>query len=258
MNEINLNKCNNTIKMRSQYACPNLTKYSLNNTVRKNSVIFGLILMAGGIYFCFFAYKYLQPTRFITGVCAVCFISFVLFANNLEIKFDSASFWSVFIISILIGLFLGWIISRVPWIVSAILGGFLGFIFTELLYQAIVSSLSWNPKAVYYIIFSISIAIGAVLGGLFQKHIFIISCAFTGAYAIMRGLGILEDNFPDERQLYDMIERSEWPQVSTMINSIFYLYLCFAIILGIVGTCHQYRKYFKDIRGDDYEFNKID
>jgi hypothetical protein len=216
------------------------------------------MLMAVGIYYCFFAYKYIKVTRILTGVTTVSFISLFLFANNFEMKFTSANFWSVFIISILLGLFLGWIISKVPWVVSAVLGAFLGFIFTELLYQMIVSSLSWNPRAVYYIIFSISIVFFGTLGGFFQKHIFIISCAFTGAYSIIRSLGTLEHNYPDEKQLYDLIERNEWWQVSNMIDYRFYLYLVFAFILGLIGTCHQYKSYFKDIREDDYEFNKVD
>ena len=193
-----------------------------------------------------------------TGVLNVCFVTLFVFAANVEIKFTNSSFWITLIISVLIGLFLGYVIAHIPWLVSAVLGAFLGFVFTELLFQAIVSSLSWNPKAVYYIIFSISVTIGAVLGAVFQKHVFIISCAFTGSYSIMRGLGTLENNFPDEKQLYDLLERSEWAQVTAMIDYRFYLYLLFAFILGIIGTCHQYKSYFKDIRGDDTEFSKID
>lgn len=248
-----LNYCQNTIKMRSQHACPNMNKYSLDSTIKRNSIMFGLMLMALGIYYCFFSYKFLKVTRVLTGVTAVLFISLFLIVNNFEMKFTSSNLWSVFIICTLIGLFLGWVISKVPWVVSAVLGAFLGFIFTELLYQAIVSSLSWNPKAVYYIIFSVAVATGGLLGAMFQKHIFIIACAFTGSYAIMRGLGTLEANFPDEKQIYDLIERNEWWQVNKMIDYRFYLYLCLALILGLVGTCHQYKSYFKDIREDEYD-----
>ena len=81
---------------------------------------------------------------------------------------------------------------------------------------------------------------------------------FLELILLWEDLETLEDNFPDEKQLYDIIERSEWHQVAVMIDYKFYLYLCFAIILGIIGTCHQYRSYFKDIRGDNYEFSKTD
>lgn len=258
INSISINKCTNKIKMRSQYACPNVTKYSLAQTIKSNAATFGLILLAIGVYYCFFAYKFIKTTRILTGVSTMCFISLFLFANNLDVKVTSANFWTVLIISVLIGLFLGWVISKIPWIVSAILGGFLGFIFTELLYSMIVSSLSWNPRAVYYIIFSISLVLFAVLGGFFQKHIFIISCAFSGAYSIIRAIGTLENNFPDEKQLYDLIDHKEWWQVTNIIDYRFYLYLVFAFILGCAGTCHQYRSYFKDIREDSSDFNKVD
>lgn len=250
--------CTNTIKMRSQYACPNPNKYSLSDLFVKYCVIFGIILIVNGVYYSFFSYKYLKVTRVLTGVSTVLFISLVLFANNVEINFNSVNFWTIVILSLLIGLFLGYVISKVPWIVSAFLGAFLGFIFTELLYQAIIGYITWNPKGVYYIIFSLSVAIGATLGGLFQKHIFIVSCAFMGAYSIIRGVGMLENNFPQEQQLFDLIERAEWPQVESMIGYRIYLYLLFSFILGCIGSCYQYRFYFKDIK-DDYstEFQKI-
>jgi hypothetical protein len=258
LDSINLSNCHNTIQMRSQYACPNTNKYSLDMTIKRNNVMFGLLLISLGIFYCFFSYKYLKITRILTGVTTVMFLSLFLLVNNFEMKFTSVNFWSVIIVTILIGLFLGWVISKIPWVVSSVLGAFLGFIFTELLYQAIVSSLSWNPKAVYFIIFSVSFLLGGLLGFLFQRHIFIVACAFTGSYSIMRGLGTLENNFPDEKQLYDLIERSEWWQVTKMIDYRFYLYLILALILGIVGSCHQYKSYFKDIRESDEDFNKVD
>jgi hypothetical protein len=252
--EISTNYCKNTIKMRSQYACPIKNKYTLSEIMENNSTMFGLILLIGGIYYTFYSYKYLKITRILTGVTTVCFFSLFLFANNLQNTSNSINFWLIFILSAIIGLCLGWIISKIPWIVSCVLGGFLGFIFTELLYQGIFSLLSWNPKAVYYIIFSVAVLTGCILGGIFQKHIFIISCAFLGSYSIIRGVGVLEHNFPDEQQLVDLIERGEWPQVYEMMGYIIYIYLIFSFIMGILGTCYQYRFYFKDIKSDDRDF----
>jgi hypothetical protein len=233
------------------YACPNLHRYSLANAIRANSPIFGLILIVFGIYYCWFAYKFIQLTRVFTGVVIVCFISFFVFANNLNVAFSSVSFWSILLMSVLIGLGLGWAIAYYPWIVSAALGGLLGFIFTELLYQMIASSLTWNPKGVYWIIFSLSVATGLVLGGIFQKHVFIIACGFLGSYAMIRGFAAIENNFPNEQLVFDLIENKEWPQLAVLIDYKLYLYLIFAIILGCFGVCFQYRNYFKDIKDDE-------
>jgi len=249
--DIKPNSCSNVIKMRSMLACPNFNRYSLANTIRANAPIFGLILIVFGIYYCWFAYKYIKLTCFLRGVAIVCFISFFVFANNLNVAFSSASFWAMLVISILTGLGLGWAIINYPWIVSSSLGGLLGFIFTELLYQMIASSLTWNPKEVYWIIFSVSVATGLVLGGVFQKHVFIIACGFLGSYAIIRGFAAIENNFPNEQLIFDLIENKEWPQLEILITYKLYLYLIFVIILGFFGVCFQYRNYFKDIKDDE-------
>lgn len=250
--KIDLKNCTNVVKMRSQYACANLNKYSFANTVKENNVMIGLALMFLGVYFCWFSYRYIKATKVLTGVTLVMFIAFILVAGNLEVKFTSATLWSTVIISILIGSFVGLLMTKAPWLSSAILGAYLGYVFTEILFQLILSSLSWNPRAVYYIIFSISIPIFAVLGGVFQKHVFILSCAFSGAYLVIRGLGTLQNNFPDEKQIYDLIERNEWWQVNNLVDYKFYLYLTFAFVLGNCGAWYQYKTFFKDIRNDEY------
>jgi hypothetical protein len=250
-NQISTSSCKNTIRMRSQFACPILNKYSLSEIIDKNSTLFGLILILGGIYYTFFSHKYLNITRILTGVSSVMFVSLFLFANNLQITKYSLNFWLILILSALIGLCLGWIISKIPWIVSCVMGGFLGFIFTELLYQGIFSLITWNPKAVYYIIFSIAVVTGLILGWFFQKHVFVISCAFLGSYSIIRGIGILEKNFPNEQQLFDLIENREWPQVYDMLGNTIYIYLIFSFILGLIGVGYQYKFYFNEIKNED-------
>jgi hypothetical protein len=184
--EFNIQQCENIIKMRSKHACPNYTMYSLSSTIRDNSFLFGLILIIQGLYFIFFAYRFLKFTRILTGINVICFIVLFLIFNNLQIQFNSTIFWLIIIINIIVGWCIGVLISFYPTLVSSILGGFLGFVFTELLFQSIVPSLTWNPQATYYIIFSGSVLIGIILGYNYRKHLFIISCAFLGAYSIIR------------------------------------------------------------------------
>jgi hypothetical protein len=45
----------------------------------------------------------------------------------------------------------------------------------------------------------------------------------------------------------------EWAQVASMIDYRFYLYNLLAVVIGFCGIYWQFKKYFKDIRGDDYE-----
>jgi len=249
--------CKNTIQMRSIYACANMDRYSLANTIQANAPTFGMMLIGFGIYFCFFAYKYVYISRVLTGVTIVCFVSLFLLATNLSLGFSSIAFWSLLVTSVFVGLGLGWVIAKYPWIVSSALGGLLGFIFTEILYQMISSSLTWNPKGVYWIIFSLSVVIGLVLGAVFQKHVFVIACGFMGAYAIIRGFAAIQNNFPNEQQVFDLIDNKEWPQLKVLIDYKLYMYLFLAFALGCVGVCFQYKNYFKDIKEDSLYFTKM-
>jgi hypothetical protein len=185
-NSISINQCQNVIKMRSKFACPDDNKYSLSMAIHESRIILGLGLMACGIYYCFLAYKYLRYTRILTGMVLTLFITIFIFANNLQVSFTTSKLLAILVVSLIIGYGIGWVISKKPWIVSALLGGFLGFVLAELIFSSIISLLTWNPRAVYYIIFSICVTVGAILGGLYQRHIFIVACGFFGGYAILR------------------------------------------------------------------------
>jgi hypothetical protein len=248
---IDLNKCQNLIKMRSQHAC-GLADLYISNSINENSGPFGLIMIIAGLYFCFMGYKHLQLTRILTGVSLVMLAVFFFLANDFQGKLNIYSFWGLFVLSFLGGLVLGWIICYFPYLVSCLLGGLLGFVFTELFYGLLLGGISSNPRTVYYVILALFTIIGLVYGCRYPKHVFIISCAYFGSFIIIKGFTFMDGKFSDEQQIFGLIEKGEWPQVRMMLNFNYYISIVLSFFLGIAGIWHQFRWYFKDIRDDMY------
>lgn len=160
--------------------------FSFTRTLQKNSRFFGMLLIVAGFYFCFFAYKFIKTTRILTGIALVSFLSMYLVLTHIEIPFTDKDLYFVIAMCIIIGLIVGCIIATMPIVVSAIQGGLFGFVFSELLYQAMVVTITSNPESAFWIIFTICVTYGTYLGACYPKHIFIISCCFLGAYSIAR------------------------------------------------------------------------
>lgn len=212
----NINSCSNTIRMQSKYACPKYNVYSFWNSIIHNRYIFGIILVIAGAFFCFLGKKFLRVTEILCGVLLVTFLIVYLLFAHLHIQYSSLEFWLIIVVAIIVGCFVGWLISKLEWLPPCILGGTLGYIGAMVLYQVMLKYIHSNPVAVYWVTLIVCVAIGATLGWFFAQHIIIIGTAFIGAYAFIRGISFMAGGFPDERQVIELIGKGEWTQVSAV------------------------------------------
>lgn len=254
--EISIDKCDNVIKMRSQYACPDIVRYSLSNTMRNNKIIIGLIILFIGIYFCFFAYKFLKPTRILTGVVIMNLITFIIASSWINANFSTLSFYIMLVLSSVVGIGLGYALMKFPYVVGPFLGALMGYVLTEIIFNLFAGLMKWNPRAVYFILLSSIGLLGVILGIIFQQHVFIVGSGFGGAYGILKGFGLLQDNFPLESQIYDFINKKEYDQLHQLLDYKFYLYIVFVIAFSICGIVFQYKRYYHLSKGNEREFNK--
>lgn len=160
--------------------------YSFSNTLRESSFLLGVILIAGGIYFCYFSYKYEYHTRFFTGIVFTQFIALYIIMNHAQLQMTNLLFWVIIIVSLLAGLIIGWIMSNTTLMVASALGFMLAFIFTQLFYQSIIVLLNTSAEPFFWVMFALTACLALYLGCKFPKFVFIISCAFLGSYAIIR------------------------------------------------------------------------
>jgi hypothetical protein len=210
-----INSCINTIRMKSKYACPSFSVYSFWTSLVSNKWIVGGVLLGFGIFFCFFGTWMIAATQFIAGVLATWFVLCFLLFYWLQVSISTAAFWIILVVTLAVGLVVGYLLTKVGKYISAIiLGGFLGYLLTNFLYQLVLYKISSNPMVVYWIVVILLVAGGAVAGYFLTEHLFIISTAFIGAYSLIRGIAFWAGHFPDERQVIDLISKGETSQLA--------------------------------------------
>jgi len=188
VSDLNPDNCKNTIKMRSQYACPNNNIYAISNAINRNCKLFGFVLIFFGYYMTFLSYKYSDLTQILIGVLFITYLSVYVVLNqfNTEIFYDEKELFTWLIISFLIGLGTGFLFTNSFVICSATVGGFTGYFLTQILMQSVVVSVTRQANLFFWVIFAILFSFCVYFGVKFQKHFFIIYSCFIGSYGIVR------------------------------------------------------------------------
>ena len=140
-----------------------------------------------------------------------------------------------FLISGIIGLFLGFILQKMLHIGAAIIGAiggfFIGVAIYNLLFFFAKSSL---------LLTTLSVLGSVVMAFLSLRHydnIVIFGTSFVGAYSFTRGVSLFIGNFPNEYLLIQQIATGQMETVKTE----FYLYLFTFVVLFVTGSIYQRR-----------------
>ncbi len=190
-----------------------------------NKWIVGVALMIFGIFSCFFGTKFTQYTEFVAGVLGTWFVLCFLIFSWLQITYSNLAFWLIIVGTLLVGLLVGYLISQFANTVAPmILGGFLGYLLGNFVYQFALKYIQSNPMVVYWIAMIVCVAAGVVVGCYFAEHILILSTAFIGAYSLIRGISFMAGNYPDERQVIDLINKGETEQIKNVSIFIYFSY----------------------------------
>jgi Domain of unknown function (DUF4203) len=182
--------CVNKIKVYSTAGCPQLNFYSIFNTVVSNKYIFGPILFVVGIFLCFFGNYFYFVLSLIVGVLLVSFVILFLIFSNVSIAFSTVAFWIIMAVVVIIGILVGYFLSKHEWIIDFSIAGFSGYLLGLFLYNFVLNKVSSNPKVVFWCTIVASIILLIFLVWLFKEFIVITSTSFIGAYAIIRVINI--------------------------------------------------------------------
>jgi len=243
--EFSIANCANTIEIRTADACPDFSIYSLWNEIINNKYVFGSILIVAGIFFCFFGRKFVKVSEILAGVVLVLFLSLFLLFSYLQIQYNTVVFWVIIGVSVALGILAGWFISKLEWLPPAILGGALGYILGYVIYNAFLKYIKTQPLVVFWTTIGCCIIVGVILGICLSRHIMIISTAVLGGYAIIRGASFMLGHFPDEQQVFDLIQQGEWAQVQALLTYYVYIYLLVFVILAGLGIYVQYKFFYE-------------
>ncbi len=167
--------------------------------------------MVVGFFLLILGVKLLQVTFIIT--CIIACMTLMLWFFNIFAFSQVWVVWIFLIVGAILGIVLAYFIIKLTKLVVCILGGYLGFILGTFLYNFIFIHINSNPKWVYWLVILSCIILCALIALWLTKHMLVISTAFIGGYAIIRGASLYIGHFPDEKIVMHLIANEEWEQL---------------------------------------------
>lgn len=241
----NLNACTNKIYISTQAACPKYNVYALWNAVQSNKWVFGIIIIALGIFFCFFGEEFLKISQIIAGGAVVLIVILYLIFNYTQAQLYSWQFWLIIVLASAVGCLAGYFMSKIQWLPGFIFGGLLGFVLGFFIFNLALRYIQSNPAVVFWICISACVVVGCLIGYFYEEFIAILCTGIVGAYGIIRGISIMAGGFPDERQVYELGSKGEWDQMKALLTPVIFAYLAGFLVLSAAGLYIQF-KYFYD------------
>merc|ERR1719367_1630086 len=121
-------ECNYQTTFTGDLACPSLDLSTIWDFFEQNSWLWGILLIAGGLFVCFFGRWMFKATVFLATTLVVIFGILILFYSTfLKDTTQDWVAWTVLACSVLIGLVAGFFMMKLERVGAAILAGWGGF-----------------------------------------------------------------------------------------------------------------------------------
>lgn len=240
LNNFNYDNCVNTLTGTSKDVCPKFDFYVVGRFLDDNKWMIGAIFILLGLFELFLGKKLAAATTFILTAVAIVSISFVLFFQFIIPKTQKQEIvWVVLGISTVLGLVLGFFLSKLTKVFIALLGAFVGYLIGTLLYSFFFSRIDGNQDAILWITVAVCMLIGLLLAYFFSDGILISTTAIIGGYLIIRGISLYAEGFPNESVLVQLMKNGEYEEMKSYLNFKVYLYLIGWLVLVVIGIIVQ-------------------
>lgn len=230
--------CSPVITVTHAKACPVFSASTFAKSFTRNTAILAPLAIIFGLIVTIYGRKFFPITIFATGSLAGFAITLLLFTmlsmfesareKNQRIELTVLGSLFSYVVSLFVGIFVGFILQRMLKIGAAIIGAIGGFFISIPLSNLL---LGWADSDI--LLQSVSVLSALILAVLSLKYydtIVIFGTAVLGSYLFVRGFSLfIEGSFPPESQIFEKIASGE-------VQSIFYVYLAvFSIMVGL-GT----------------------
>jgi len=192
--------------------------------------LWGSVYIVMGVFFAFFGRKLFKAALFIGGALIfTTFISVIFFSTFLK-DASIKTAWIVIVCTIVVGMVVGFLISKFEKFGAIIIGALGGYTCGVLLNESVVY-LAGSTAVLWFINICFAIVAAVIAWKFFDKGI-IFGTSFIGSFFIMRGVGMYAGGFPNEYILMAMIRAG----VMDYIPTIFYAYLAGIIVLTAIAS----------------------
>jgi hypothetical protein len=198
--------------------------------------MFAAFVIVGGIL-CFAGRAMLTPTLFIIGcLTSMLIIIFIFYSTFLKANMEKWVPWAVLIGSLLIGLGIGWLLTKFQKVGAFALAAWGGFAVGLIVYNAFAYKISGEPWMFYLTVMGCAAGLGMLTLVLFD-HILILSTAAVGSFLVPYGIGLVAGDYPNPFTVAELIKNGQLDN----INPIYYAYMGGTLVLFFIGITVQYR-----------------
>ncbi|KAI9320830.1 hypothetical protein BX666DRAFT_1911677 [Dichotomocladium elegans] len=158
------------------------------HTVSVHGVILSIILFIAGAYLCFLGGVHQKFTMFIVGFFVGSNVAYIVLVNAKE-DYGSNSETILLVVSVVVGLLAGLLLSCCFFLAVYLLGGVLG-------YLAALWFLSWSDNGVIQsnwgraILIICCVIVGIVLIAFFERTMVVIATSFIGSFFVFFGIDL--------------------------------------------------------------------
>jgi hypothetical protein len=233
---------------RGPASCPKVSGSFLVEFFQKFSYLTAIIAIIIGAIQCFYGFRLYRPTVFLLGFL-LAFLVLVLFLFEIWTGPDSPSYKGYIIVAFAVvsGILFGFLVAAIAWVAIVVSGAILGFFLSTFLYTLALYRISSKPSnLLFYNILVIGMVLGSIAAYEFQSAILIVSCSFTGAYLLIRGVSVFIGGFPSELELAFMNQTG----TDDGSRSWDLIYLGSIVVLTLAGIFVQQRLHFADLESE--------
>lgn len=197
-----------------------------------------------GFFFAIFGRKLFKAALFIGGALIFTTLISVIFYSTFLKETSTKTSWFVICITIVVGMAVGFVISKFEKFGAIILGALGGYTCGVLLNDSVVYLT--GSIAVLWLMNILCAIVAAVAAWKFFDKGIIFATSLIGSFFIMKGIGMYAGGFPNEFILMAMIRAG----IMNYIPTIFYAYLAGIIVLTVIASSAQLKQ-FNEM--DDHE-----
>jgi len=221
-------------------ACPVMSISQIGQFITDNWVPFTVVGSIAGLAETFLGYKLFVATLFFAGFLGAFFTSLaILFTMVVSADSGESVKYVILIFSLVMGVAVGYITARTVKFGFFLLGAWLGTIISLLLFNAFLYKIEANPpELVLYICIGVLGGGFGVLAIVFFNQVSIIATSFCGAYITIRSISIPLGGFPNEFDLAEQIQNSNY---TITVTWQFYVYMNAMIVLSLIGMYAQWK-----------------
>lgn len=247
------NKCNPVIDFTSKANCNIFDTNALWRWAETNWWILAIAMGVIGTFQWALGQKLFKPTLFIMGTVSVLgVVMFIFYAVFLPTGTKEWTIWVIGTVGLLLGLIIGFFLTKLVRIGVCALGAWIGVIAALLLHTAFLYAS--HSQWLFWIL---TIGFGVVFGGVaFWKYklFLIFATAFIGSYLDVRAISLFAGGYPNEFTMINQIHENgnlqslHWPV---------YLYICGILFMTLIGIFIQSKLRKGHTDEDDTYYSRV-